>query len=197
MAKREIRFSGFGGQGVILAGYVLGKAATIYDGREAVFTQNYGPASRGGACRADVVVSDEPVDYPKVTDPDVMVVMSQEAYATYAAQRSSDCLLLIDEDLVTANNGEGRIRCIPATRIAEGLGRRIVANMVMLASWRPTGMPSAPMLCGMPSRRRCQREQRSSTWKHSSTGMRTPRSEASRQKWPQCLAALCRDERLC
>jgi 2-oxoglutarate ferredoxin oxidoreductase subunit gamma len=62
----------------------------------------------------------------------MIVVMSQEAYTTYAAKRSSDCLLLIDEDLVTTNNGESYIRCIPATRIAEGLGRRIVANMVML-----------------------------------------------------------------
>jgi 2-oxoglutarate ferredoxin oxidoreductase subunit gamma len=132
MAKCEIRISGFGGQGVILAGYVLGKAAAIYDGKEAVLTQSYGPASRGGACLADVVISDEPVNYPKVTEPDVVVAMSQEAYLTFAEDRPAGCLLLVDEDLVTLNSHDGNIRHIPMTRIAEVLGRRIVANMVML-----------------------------------------------------------------
>jgi 2-oxoglutarate ferredoxin oxidoreductase subunit gamma len=132
MAKCEIRISGFGGQGVILAGYILGKAATIYDGKEAVLTQNYGPASRGGACLADLVISDEPINYPKVTAPDVVVALSQEAYLTYATDRPAGCLLLVDEDLVTLNDTDGKVRHIPATRIAEALGRRIVANMVML-----------------------------------------------------------------
>ncbi len=132
MTKSEIRFSGFGGQGVILAGYILGKAATIYEGREAVLTQNYGPASRGGACLADVIVSDAPVTYPRVVEPDLVVAMSEEAYTTYAHCLPDTCRLLIDEDLVVVDGGQGDIHAIPATRIAEGLGKRIVANMVML-----------------------------------------------------------------
>lgn len=132
--RKEVKLSGFGGQGIILAGYILGKAASIYDGKEAVLCQSYGPESRGGACSAEVVISDGPVDYPRATEPEVLVVMSQEAYFTYATRRPRDCLLIIDEDLVDpCEEREGaRIFKIPATRLAEQLGRKIVANMVML-----------------------------------------------------------------
>ena len=74
--RREIRIAGFGGQGVILAGIVLGKAASLYDGLYAVQTQSYGPEARGGASRAEVVISDEEIDYPKVQSPDILVAMS-------------------------------------------------------------------------------------------------------------------------
>ncbi len=132
--RREILIAGFGGQGVILAGYVLGKAASVYDGKEAALVQSYGPESRGGACKAEVVISDGQVDYPRTTEPEVMVVMAQEGYHTYAAQRPKGCLLIIDEDLVEpTEEREGmKLLKIPATRLAEQLGRKIVANMVML-----------------------------------------------------------------
>ena len=81
--RREIRIAGFGGQGVILAGIVLGKAASLYDGLYAVQTQSYGPEARGGASRAEVVISDEEIDYPKVQSPDILVAMSHEALITY------------------------------------------------------------------------------------------------------------------
>ncbi len=134
MSKREIKLGGFGGQGIILAGYILGKAASIYDGKNSTLTQSYGPESRGGACAASVVIDDAPIDYPQVIDPDVIVVLSQEAYGTYAKNRPKKAVLLIDEDLVELKNEpqEAKILAIPATRYAEELGRKIVANMVMI-----------------------------------------------------------------
>jgi 2-oxoglutarate ferredoxin oxidoreductase subunit gamma len=128
---KEIRISGFGGQGVGLAGYVLGKALALYDGKEAVMTQAYGPEARGGASSANLVVSDEPIDYPFVQEPDFLVAMSQEAYTKFRPTAKPDALILIDEDLVHPNPDDKPL-CIPATRLAEDLGRRIVANMIML-----------------------------------------------------------------
>ena len=81
--RTEIRIGGFGGQGVILAGIILGKAASIFDKNEAVQTQSYGPEARGGASRTEVVVSDEEIDYPKVSHPDILVAMSHEALIKY------------------------------------------------------------------------------------------------------------------
>jgi len=128
----EIKFGGFGGQGIILMGNIAAKAAVLYDGKNAVFTPSYGPEARGGAASSNVVISDDEIDYPYVTQPDVLVVMSQEAYEKFAPLLKDDGLLIIDEDLVKLKNGEGKVAKIPATRIAEGLGKRIVANIVML-----------------------------------------------------------------
>ena len=78
--RKEIRISGFGGQGIVLAGYLLGKALTLYEEMEAVMTQSYGPEARGGASSANIVVADRPIDYPFVQKADVLVALSQEAY---------------------------------------------------------------------------------------------------------------------
>jgi len=128
----EIKFGGFGGQGIVLMGNIAAKAAALYDGKNAVFTPSYGPEARGGAASSNVVISDEEIDYPYVTQPDVLVVMSQGAYEKFAPMLKDEGLLIIDEDLVKLHNGEGRIAKIAATRIAENLGKRIVANIVML-----------------------------------------------------------------
>ena len=130
-ARTEVRFGGFGGQGIVLAGTLLGKAASLYDGKEAVFTQSYGPEARGGASRADVIIATEPVDYPYVTQPDVLAVLFQEAYGRFAADLRPEALLIIEQDLVTPEPGAAAL-ALPATRIAEELGRRIVANVVLL-----------------------------------------------------------------
>jgi 2-oxoglutarate ferredoxin oxidoreductase subunit gamma len=129
--RREIRLAGFGGQGIILAGYLLGKAAALYDGQQAVFTQAYGPEARGGACNADVVLSNAPVGYPEVSHPDVLAIMSQEAADLFVPRAAADAQLLIDADLVHVS-WPGRVRSVPATRLADELGRRIVANIIML-----------------------------------------------------------------
>lgn len=130
-ARTEVRFGGLGGQGVVLAGTLLGKAASLYDGREAVFTQSYGPEARGGASRADVIIADEPVDYPYVTQPDVLAVLFQEAYAKFAGGLRPGGLLIVEADLVHPDSGSGAV-ALPATRIAEELGRKIAANVVLL-----------------------------------------------------------------
>lgn len=129
--RKEIRISGFGGQGVGLASLILGKALALYQGMEAVMTQNYGPEARGGASSADVVLSDQPIAYPFVQQADVLVALSQEAYTKFRPQAKPDALVLIDEDLVTPLDSD-QVHAIPATRLAEELGRRIMANMVML-----------------------------------------------------------------
>jgi 2-oxoglutarate ferredoxin oxidoreductase subunit gamma len=134
MSRTEIRLTGFGGQGIILSGYIIGKAAAIHDKKQATFTQSYGPESRGGACSAQVIISDEPVSYPHLIDPAILVVMSQEAYNKYAPALRDGVLLIVDEDLVEMGemNCEVKLLSVPATRLAEELGRKIVANIVML-----------------------------------------------------------------
>ena len=134
MPLTEIRVAGFGGQGVILSAIVLGKAASIYQGEYATMTQNFGPEARGGACSAQLMLSDQPVLYPYVTQPDVLVVMSQEAYTKFAPELKDGGTLLIERDLVRVSEtpAQTRIYSIPATRIAEELGKRMVLNIVMV-----------------------------------------------------------------
>lgn len=129
--RTEIRISGFGGQGVVLAGYILGKALAIYSEYEAVMTQSYGPEARGGASSANIVVADEPIDYPFLQHPDFLVALSQEGYARYRHTTRNGAVILIDEELVVPHDDDRPLR-IPATRLAEMLGRRVVANVVML-----------------------------------------------------------------
>src|ERR1700746_1813864 len=134
MRLTEIRVAGFGGQGVILSAIVLGKAASIYENGFATMTQNFGPEARGGACSAQLVLSDSAVLYPYVTRPDIMVVMSQEAYNRFAPELKPQGLLIIEEDLVRVSDlkGDPKVYSIPATRIAEELGKRMVLNSVMV-----------------------------------------------------------------
>jgi 2-oxoglutarate ferredoxin oxidoreductase subunit gamma len=132
--RHEIRFSGFGGQGVILAAVILGRAAVLYDGKHAVQTQVYGPEARGGASMSAVIIDDEPILYPEVSVPDIYVIMSQEGFERYGAKAPKEAVMLIDSDMV-----EGRPGCtfheIPATSEARNnLGKVIVANIIMLGA---------------------------------------------------------------
>lgn len=130
----EVLMGGFGGQGIILSGLILGKAASLFSDQKATFTQSYGPEARGGACSANVVISEEEIDYPYVTRPHHMMVMSQGAYDKYIDDLRPGGRLLIDEDLVELKRPRDDIVVfqLPATRLAEELGRKIVANIVML-----------------------------------------------------------------
>lgn len=134
MARMEVRFSGFGGQGIILAGFISGKAASLFDKRNATLTQSYGPESRGGACSAELIISDEEILYPHLTCPDILVAMSQPAYEMYKDKLSPGGLLIVDSDLVDPGEVPAGVRLfsIPATRLAEEMGRSVVANIVML-----------------------------------------------------------------
>jgi 2-oxoglutarate ferredoxin oxidoreductase subunit gamma len=134
MQLTEIRIAGFGGQGVILSAIVLGKAASIYQDGFATMTQNFGPEARGGACSAQLVLSGSPVLYPYVTKPDILVVMSQEAYTRFVPELKDEGTLIVEQDLVRVSDLKGDIKVysIPATRIAEELGKRMVLNSVMV-----------------------------------------------------------------
>ncbi len=134
MAKTEIRIGGLGGQGVILSGVIIGKAAAIYDGKHATLIQSFGPEARGSACSAQVTVSDEAIGYPYVKRPDILVVMSPDAFKQFAPTLKENGLLLYEEELVEPVGLPATVRTfgIPATRFAEELGRRIVLNIVMV-----------------------------------------------------------------
>jgi len=134
MQLTEVRIAGFGGQGVILSAIVLGKAASIYQGAFATMTQSFGPEARGGACSAQLVLSDSPVLYPYVTKPDILVVMSQEAYTKFAPELKDGGILIVEQDLVRVDDLKGDIKVfsVPATRLAEELGKRMVLNSVMI-----------------------------------------------------------------
>ena len=135
--RLEIRVAGFGGQGIIRAGLMLATAACIYGDKNAVETQSYGPESRGGACKSEVVVSDMEIDFPKVSKPDILIAMSQEAYNQYVDTLEKGGTLLLDSDLIPRQkeNIDIQVFEIPATKIAEELGNAIVANVVMLGAF--------------------------------------------------------------
>jgi len=128
--RTEIRLGGFGGQGIVTAGYLLGRAA-ILEGKHAVLTKAFGPEIRGARVTADVVISSEPIDYPKVTQPDLLVCLAQEAYDQLSPSLNAKGKIFIDEDLVRAAEHSNLFR-IGAQRLAEQLGSRVVTNNVML-----------------------------------------------------------------
>jgi 2-oxoglutarate ferredoxin oxidoreductase subunit gamma len=134
MPVTEIRIAGFGGQGVILSAIVIGKAGCIYQDGYSTMTQSFGPEARGGACSAQVILSDSPVLYPYVSRPDILIVMSQEAYTLFSPQLKDNGILIIEEDLVRIGELPPGVRVysIPATRIAEELGKKMVLNIVMV-----------------------------------------------------------------
>jgi len=130
----EIRFSGFGGQGIIRCGLITGKALSLFDNKQATMTQSFGPEARGSACSSQLVASDDRVLYPYITTPEILISMSQEAYDKYEPELRKDGILIIDTDLVKSKPPRGKIKTysIPSTRFAEELGNRIIANLVML-----------------------------------------------------------------
>ncbi|MDD1715439.1 MAG: 2-oxoacid:ferredoxin oxidoreductase subunit gamma [Methanolinea sp.] len=141
--RHEIRFSGFGGQGIILSAVILGRAAVMYDGKFAVQTQVYGPEARGGASMSAVIIDDQPILFPKVTHPDLFVIMSQEGYEKYGSKADERAVMILDSTLVRSRP-ECKFFEVPATREAkETLGRDIVANIIMLgATVKATGIVS-------------------------------------------------------
>lgn len=134
MALTEIRITGFGGQGVILCGYVIGKAAAIFNNEYATMTQSFGPEARGSSCSSQVIVSDTPVLYPYVVKPKILVAMSQDGYMTHRNNIPDDGIIIYEKDLVNLEKHGPNVKSygIPATRFAEELGRKIVFNIVVL-----------------------------------------------------------------
>ncbi|MHC4606505.1 MAG: 2-oxoacid:acceptor oxidoreductase family protein [Planctomycetota bacterium] len=131
MARNEIQITGLGGQGVILLGYVLGKTAALYGDSHAAMTQSFGPEARGSACSSQVVIDKERIAYPYAIQPEFLIAMSQDGYEKFVPKCGKDAVIFIDEELITPKTKHKHLG-IPATRIAEEVGRRILLNIVML-----------------------------------------------------------------
>lgn len=136
MPKRtEIRIAGLGGQGVVLAGHILGKAA-VYDGLQVVQTQSYGAEARGSAAKSEVIVSDQKIGFPAVRKSDVLVVMSQTALDKHLKGMKEDSFLIVDEDVVKELPSiKANVFKVAATKTAESeLKSKMYGNMVMLGA---------------------------------------------------------------
>jgi 2-oxoglutarate ferredoxin oxidoreductase subunit gamma len=132
--RYEIRLAGSGGQGLILAGIILAEAAGVYDGKFVCQTQSYGPEARGGASKAEVVISDAEIDYPKAIQPDVLLALNQKSLDAYSGDLKRGGALLVDADLVK-EVPLGQALAVPFTRIArDELGKTMVANIVALGA---------------------------------------------------------------
>lgn len=136
--RKDIRLCGKGGQGIMLSGYILGKAASVHHDYNAVQMQSYGPEARGGAARSEVIISDEEIGYCGLYQADFMMVMSQEAYDKYNYDLHDESVLVIDPDLIKEVEQSDPIE-IRGTSIAEDLGNKIVANIVMLGAFNRAG----------------------------------------------------------
>ncbi|MDA8137716.1 MAG: 2-oxoacid:acceptor oxidoreductase family protein [Desulfobacteraceae bacterium] len=128
---KQITITGFGGQGVVLAGKILGQAAAIEDKLESTLVQSYGPESRGGACSAQVTIADGPIYFPYIQNPDILVCMSQSGYDKQYPTIKKEGVLVIDQDLVKPVD-EREHFAIPCTRFAEELGNKMMANIIMI-----------------------------------------------------------------
>ena len=133
MSRTEIRITGFGGQGVVLSGYIIGRACSIHANKHATMIQSFGPEARGSACSATLAVSQTRVLYPYIRRPDIFVVMSTEGYDNYRNELKDEGILVYEKNLVHPDFKDGQPAFgVPSTRIAESLGRSIVQNIVML-----------------------------------------------------------------
>lgn len=136
--RRDIRITGLGGQGAITAGHILGRAAVIYDRKEAVMTEGYSPYVTGGWSRADIIISDDPVDFPLVSSLDVLVAMYQEGLEKNLSMVKPNGIAITDTRLArtfpTSRNESRRVLSVPAASTAESLGKKMLTNVVMLGS---------------------------------------------------------------
>lgn len=133
MSRTEIRITGFGGQGVVLMGHIVGRAWAVNADKHATMLQSFGPEARGGACSTTLAMSDTEILYPYIKQADIFVGMSSEGYDKYRHELKEDGTLIYERDLVHPTLREGQVAFgVPSTRIAESLGRAIVQNIVML-----------------------------------------------------------------
>ncbi len=134
---KEIVITGFGGQGIILAGNILGKAATLFEKKNATLIQSYGPEARGGACAAQIVISSDPIEYPYVENPSILVCMSQEGFDRYTGTLVEGGTLFTDSGLVKVDTKkipkDVDSYSISATGLAEEMGVKMMANIIILS----------------------------------------------------------------
>jgi len=145
MKRTEILIGGVGGQGVVLSGILLGTAATLFEGKQAVQTQSYSSELRGGSARAEVIISDERVSDPEVRKADILILMAEDAVPRYLHKVRPGGLVAVDSDLVkSVESGNYEILQVPATSIAEReMGNIVVANLILLGALiKKTGLLS-------------------------------------------------------
>ena len=132
----DVRISGLGGQGILLSGYVLGKAASLFDDKNVVQILSYGPEARGSRAKTDLIISDDLIDYPFISSPNILIALSQDAYNYYKDSVADGGLIIVDEELVKLSTPPDSVKLykLPATDMAIKLGRRIVANIVVLGA---------------------------------------------------------------
>ena len=132
--RYDIRFSGSGGQGIITAGILLAQAAAIKAGKNAVQSQSYGPEARGGASKAEVIISDDEINYPKIISPDIIISLTQESYNKYAVDLKDNALIIVDNTLVHEYKQDNhKVYAVPITSsVKELLGSSVSANIVTL-----------------------------------------------------------------
>ena len=128
----EIRIAGFGGQGIILSGYIIGKAAAIFDNRFSTLIQSFGPEARGSSCSAQLLISDSQILYPYLVQPEISIILSKDAFEKFGGELKSGGTMLIEKDLVKPEQVSKDIKmyALPATRLAEEMGRKIVMNII-------------------------------------------------------------------
>jgi 2-oxoglutarate ferredoxin oxidoreductase subunit gamma len=138
--KTEIRIAGFGGQGIILSGYIIGKAAAIFDNKFSALIQSFGPEARGSSCSAQLIISDTQILYPYIVTPQVSIILSREAFDRFSPELEHNGIMLIEKDLVTPEKLHKSIKmfAIPATRLAEEMGRKIVMNIITVGFFAAT-----------------------------------------------------------
>ena len=138
--SREIRIAGFGGQGIILSGYIIGKAAAIFDNKFSTLIQSFGPEARGSSCSAQLIISDEQILYPYLVQPQIAILLSRDAYERFSPELKTGGIMLVEKDLVTPGKIPAGVQCfaIPATRLAEEMGRKIVMNIITVGFFAAT-----------------------------------------------------------
>ena len=128
----EIRIAGFGGQGIILSGYIIGKAAAIFDNRFSTLIQSFGPEARGSSCSAQLLISDNQILYPYLVQPEISIILSMDAFEKFGGELKTGGTMLIEKDLVKPEkvSKDINVYAVPATRLAEEMGRKIVMNII-------------------------------------------------------------------
>lgn len=132
--RKEIRICGIGGQGVILAGFIIGKAASVHMNYHAVHSEAFGPEARGGLVKSEVIISEKKIDYHRSIAVDLLVLMTEKSWDSCFVDFKEDTKVLLDPDLVTKTPHIGKIYPVRAQKIAEDLGNKIVTNIVMVGA---------------------------------------------------------------
>lgn len=134
IGRFEVRFSGAGGQGIVLAGVILGEAVAVYEGKNAVQTQSYGPEARGGASKSEVVISDVEIDYPKVASPDIVIALTQESADKHGTDLKEGGILIVDDFFVRKlPQVKGKLLHLPIVKTSvDSFGTPLFANIIAL-----------------------------------------------------------------